>query len=100
MWTLYGGISGKDERTGLADRLCHSQRSGCHLRPDCQIGWIATAKPACREDFISITQGYETPLAGKISNPNPERQMEKLAEDGVDAVNGRVSLKLYQWRTD
>ncbi|MBL4680188.1 MAG: MGMT family protein [Pseudomonadales bacterium] len=37
---------------------------------------------------------------GKISNPNPERQMEKLAEDGVDAVNGRVSLKLYQWRTD
>lgn len=37
---------------------------------------------------------------GKISNPNPARQMERLAEDGVDAVNGRVSLKLYQWQTD
>lgn len=37
---------------------------------------------------------------GKISNPNPERQLEKLAEDGVSTVNGRVSLKLYQWKTD
>ncbi|MFT6751283.1 MAG: methylated-DNA-protein-cysteine methyltransferase-like protein [Candidatus Azotimanducaceae bacterium] len=37
---------------------------------------------------------------GKISNPNPERQKEKLAAEGVDALKGRVSLKLYQWQTE
>jgi methylated-DNA-protein-cysteine methyltransferase-like protein len=37
---------------------------------------------------------------GKISNPNPERQKEKLAAEGVDALKGRVSLKFYQWQTE
>ncbi len=34
---------------------------------------------------------------GKISNPNPARQQEKLEADGVTLINGRVRLKLYKW---
>lgn len=37
---------------------------------------------------------------GKISNPNPERQIERLAEEGVHVLNGKVHLKTYQWDTD
>ncbi|MFT7688335.1 MAG: methylated-DNA-protein-cysteine methyltransferase-like protein [Candidatus Azotimanducaceae bacterium] len=37
---------------------------------------------------------------GKISNPNPERQKAKLAAEGVDTLKGRISLKLYQWKTE
>ena len=35
--------------------------------------------------------------AGKLSNPNPERQKERLAKDGVVMINGRVNLKIYRW---
>lgn len=37
---------------------------------------------------------------GKISNPSPERQAERLANEGVVVLNGRISLKAYQWETD
>ena len=37
---------------------------------------------------------------GKISNPNPERQQQRLAREGITLIRGRVSLKLYQWETD
>ncbi|MEM8497865.1 MAG: MGMT family protein [Pseudomonadota bacterium] len=30
--------------------------------------------------------------------PSFDRQAAKLAEDGVTLVNGRISLKEYQWR--
>jgi methylated-DNA-protein-cysteine methyltransferase-like protein len=36
---------------------------------------------------------------GKISNPNPERQLAKLHQDGVTPLNGRIQLKIYQWLT-
>lgn len=36
---------------------------------------------------------------GKISNPNPARQQQRLAQEGVTLVNGRVSLKIYRWQT-
>jgi methylated-DNA-protein-cysteine methyltransferase-like protein len=35
---------------------------------------------------------------GKISNPNPARQAELLADEGVILLNGRVSLASYQWQ--
>ena len=35
--------------------------------------------------------------AGKLSNPNPERQKERLEKDGVVMINGRVNLKIYRW---
>ena len=38
--------------------------------------------------------------AGKITNPNSKVQIERLQEEGVTPVNGKVSLKLYQWQTD
>jgi len=34
---------------------------------------------------------------GRVSNPNPERQLERLAAEGVIAVNGKIALKSYQW---
>lgn len=37
---------------------------------------------------------------GKISNPNPERQKARLADEGVQVLNGRISLRLCQWETD
>ena len=37
---------------------------------------------------------------GRISNPNPERQLERLAAEGVSAVNGKIRLKSYQWLVD
>ncbi|HIG42811.1 MAG: MGMT family protein [bacterium] len=37
---------------------------------------------------------------GRISNPNPERQKERLERDGVVLLKGRVSLKIYQWSTN
>ena len=36
---------------------------------------------------------------GKISNPNPQRQQERLSKEGITLLNGRVSLKSYQWQT-
>ena len=35
--------------------------------------------------------------AGKISNPNPDRQLDRLKKEGVTPINGRISLKLYRW---
>jgi len=34
---------------------------------------------------------------GRISNPNPTHQQERLEAEGVSLINGRVQLKLYQW---
>ena len=34
---------------------------------------------------------------GKLSNPNPERQKERLEKEGVIVINGRISLKTYRW---
>ncbi|MBT3900389.1 MAG: MGMT family protein [Gammaproteobacteria bacterium] len=35
---------------------------------------------------------------GKISNPNPSRQQQRLEADGITLVNGRVQLTLHQWK--
>jgi methylated-DNA-protein-cysteine methyltransferase-like protein len=37
---------------------------------------------------------------GKISNPNPAQQKERLEDEGVVMLQGRVSLKIYQWETN
>ena len=37
---------------------------------------------------------------GTISNPNPARQIERLAAEGVVLINGRVKLATYKWQTD
>lgn len=34
---------------------------------------------------------------GKITNPGRVRQEARLAEEGVNLLNGRVSLKLFGW---
>ena len=34
---------------------------------------------------------------GRITNPNPKRQQQRLEKEGVTLLNGRVSLKHYQW---
>lgn len=34
---------------------------------------------------------------GKITNPGRVRQEARLAEEGVNLLNGRVSLKLFRW---
>ena len=34
---------------------------------------------------------------GRISNPDPTRQKEKLEREGVVFINGRASLKIYRW---
>lgn len=34
---------------------------------------------------------------GNITNPNRRRQLERLMEEGVTPINGRVSMKLYGW---
>ncbi len=34
---------------------------------------------------------------GKISNPNPARQKERLEKEGVVFLKGRVDLKIYRW---
>lgn len=38
--------------------------------------------------------------AGKITNPNSQAQIERLKDEGITPINGKVSLKLYQWQTD
>jgi len=34
---------------------------------------------------------------GKLSNPNPERQKDRLEKEGVMMVNGRLNLRAYRW---
>ncbi len=34
---------------------------------------------------------------GKISNPDPGRQKERLEKEGIVFVNGRINLKIYRW---
>ncbi len=34
---------------------------------------------------------------GRISSPDTQRQITKLAEEGIKLVNGRINLKLYEW---
>jgi methylated-DNA-protein-cysteine methyltransferase-like protein len=36
--------------------------------------------------------------AGKITNPNSETQIERLKDEGITPVNGKVSLRVYQWQ--
>ena len=38
--------------------------------------------------------------AGKITNPNAGAQIERLQDEGITPIHGKVSLKLYQWQTD
>ena len=35
---------------------------------------------------------------GKISNPNPARQQQRLEADGITLINSRVQLTLHQWK--
>lgn len=35
---------------------------------------------------------------GEISNPNPTRQYQHLAKEGIAVANHRVSLRTYQWQ--
>ncbi len=35
---------------------------------------------------------------GKITNPNKDSQRERLQAEGITPVNGRVSLRNYQWQ--
>ncbi len=35
--------------------------------------------------------------AGKISNPDPKRQLARLEADGVTPLNGRINLRFYRW---
>jgi methylated-DNA-protein-cysteine methyltransferase-like protein len=35
---------------------------------------------------------------GKLSNPNPERQKDRLEDEGVTFINGRIRLKSYRWQ--
>ncbi|MFN3239149.1 MAG: MGMT family protein, partial [Pseudomonadales bacterium] len=37
--------------------------------------------------------------AGKITNPNSKIQIERLKDEGITPINGKVSLRVYQWRT-
>ena len=34
---------------------------------------------------------------GRITNPDKQRQTNKLAEEGVTLINDRINLKLYGW---
>ncbi len=34
---------------------------------------------------------------GKISNPDPERQKERLEKEGIAFVKGRINLQTYRW---
>jgi len=34
---------------------------------------------------------------GKLSNPNPERQKDRLEKEGIFFINGRIDLKTYRW---
>lgn len=36
---------------------------------------------------------------GRITNPNPARQRERLEAEGITLVGGKVRLKDYQWQT-
>ena len=36
---------------------------------------------------------------GKITNPGRSRQEQRLADEGVTLINGKVSLKHYGWET-
>ena len=35
---------------------------------------------------------------GRISNPNASHQIERLAEEGLTLINGRINLKCHRWR--
>lgn len=35
---------------------------------------------------------------GRITNPDPARQLARLEEEGITLINGRVSLKNYGWQ--
>ena len=35
--------------------------------------------------------------AGKITNPNSANQIERLKDEGITPINGKISLKTYQW---
>ncbi len=35
---------------------------------------------------------------GGISNPNASHQIERLAEEGLTPINGRINLKHHRWQ--
>ncbi len=35
---------------------------------------------------------------GRITNPDPARQLARLEAEGITLINGRVSLKTYGWQ--
>jgi methylated-DNA-protein-cysteine methyltransferase-like protein len=35
---------------------------------------------------------------GKISNPNPSHQIERLAKEGLTPINGRINLRCHRWQ--
>ncbi len=35
---------------------------------------------------------------GKVTNPSPERQFARLADEGIVPIQGRINLKLYGWQ--
>lgn len=35
---------------------------------------------------------------GKISNPNASHQIERLAEEGLTPINGRINLRCHRWQ--
>lgn len=37
---------------------------------------------------------------GRITNPNPEPQRERLEAEGVSVLDGKILLRSYQWLID
>ena len=35
---------------------------------------------------------------GRITNPNGDNQQQRLEAEGISLINGRISLREYQWR--
>ena len=36
--------------------------------------------------------------AGRISNPNASYQIERLSEEGLPLINGRINLRCHRWQ--
>jgi len=78
-----GKIATYGQIAKLAGMPSHARLVGrvmSRLPPDTQLPWHRVVN-----------------AQGKITNPARKRQQQRLAEEGVTLINGRVSLRLYGW---
>ncbi len=96
----------KDEFTGQVWKIIHSIPSG-NVATYGQIARLADHPAHARlvgKILANLPNASQLPWhrvvngQGRLTCPGKARQQEKLADEGVILINGKVRLRQYQWQ--